>query len=804
MTKYIAHSKDEERGVEPQPYEEHILNVVNICQRNLNNIKDFCEPSIYKVLEMSVLLAAEFHDIGKLDSQPQAVLYGGDQKMLNHVDAGVSYLLSQYKKSNDLLYLISAYLVHAHHIGFLNYNRLIKDEWSFLSVNIKPNLNGFRDLKSCLKYDMKDIPVYKRIDSCIGTYLSTHRKLIPIQGYEEQNQNDCGRVLDSFLILKVALSILCDADHEDTSKNYKEPYPHRQIPLNAKKRLKLLTDYVDGLGGSKNEVSERNRFRKTFFGHCLKVGEEPISLIDGTVGIGKTVGMMANALKTADTYGLNTIFVISPYIALIEQSSEVYRDGITFSEKDREYSINEIHSVFDVKSLFHRKYLKGFNAPINLTSSVNFFETITANRTGALKNIHKIIGSVITIDEYHTIASYKHWPLLLNILSDLTEFFSCRVILSSGTPEEYWEIESFAKTLRPDSPFNDVHRVIPIDFYREMLRQENARVKTVTILDKELSFEDLYNKLKRSYHCNFVVFNTRKKACRFAQFIKGRLKRKVYLRYSGLSPKDRKLQLKQIKSDIKEGKSIILVATEGADVGLDLSFRHSFKELSSFNGILQIRGRTNRNCEFKNSKLIIFELQKCPLDDGEKFHNNPSLTKRAMAFKSNPTIHKDISPSYCTLMVEQEISEMTKSDEDDSIKFCQHFFNKNFEFMDEDFKLISAPSVSVLVDKTIFGKMMQNEKVRWSEIQENIVNLIASPYQMEKIESLLVPLEQDENKNFNISEKKEAGKSIEGSEDEDDNKPKYNQLYFWAGEYDSEYGIFPGIESGKNMNFLIV
>ena len=111
MTTFLAHSAGSMPPVPPQTYLKHVSEVAKRIKENVDHL--LCN---YKgdadFLLKTVLAAAIFHDLGKLDDENQKVLSQGGGKCLpiNHVDAGTAVLLD-----NDLVE--SALIAYSHHIG---------------------------------------------------------------------------------------------------------------------------------------------------------------------------------------------------------------------------------------------------------------------------------------------------------------------------------------------------------------------------------------------------------------------------------------------------------------------------------------------------------------------------------------------------------------------------------------------------------------------------------------------------------------------------------------------------------------
>src|SRR5687768_12435868 len=150
MTAYLAHSARE--GFPSQSYAEHIENVRRDALKNAERAGGY-SPKHGKVLTEASGLAAEYHDLGKLDPENQAVLAceGGKGRLpLNHVDAGSAYLLRGKSP-------FAALVVYAHHRGLPS-----------IPTERTKEKNVFRDV------ELRDTT-----DARLNDYLKVHRSLIP-------------------------------------------------------------------------------------------------------------------------------------------------------------------------------------------------------------------------------------------------------------------------------------------------------------------------------------------------------------------------------------------------------------------------------------------------------------------------------------------------------------------------------------------------------------------------------------------------------------------------------------------------
>ncbi len=118
-------------------------------------------------------------------------------------------------------------------------------------------------------------------------------------------------------------------------------------------------------------------------------------------GGGKTFTSMAFALEHAKQYGLCRIIYVIPFTSIIEQNAAEFRKA--FGELGTE-AVLEHHSTFDHDSLpdkSSRDKLKlaseNWDTPVVVTTAVQFFESLFADRSSRCRKLHNIVGSVIIL-----------------------------------------------------------------------------------------------------------------------------------------------------------------------------------------------------------------------------------------------------------------------------------------------------------------------------------------------------------------------------------------------------------------------
>jgi len=814
MNPLLAHSAEykkhygDEIIIPAQSYQDHVNGVRSYALKLLAEKKQYLnvDEETYSAMENILSLACTYHDMGKLDDQCQRVLRTPPdasrdghtkQRMINHVDAGCAFLINCYDKYNESQYIMAAFIVLAHHIGFDDFSSVVQIDMSRFRPRFSYDLDSLRDDSSMAKYMMGNSRVRDHVDTYMKSYSYKHEKYFKFE-HVPVNNKIVDTTLKSFLMFRFLLSLLIDADHKDTSENYKSYYPVQTHDLKPEERLKSFNTKLDEVLGQKTKdlrvedkpfVKRRNDLRNKMREEVNAFEPDPqdmFYLVKGLVGSGKTFSYIPLALKIAEKSGLNKLIINIPYIALVDQSYGSLDDLVFMEDKDKE--INAIHSLFDYERYTNKIYAKGVTAPINIATSKTFFDIFTSNSPSVIRNFHKIVGAVIVFDEYDRCAELQHWGLIYDLLYDLGCLFGSKFVLGSGSPPSYWELEDLqTRSLLSDKTWEIVN-VLSDSLYNQMLTLESDRVKYDyhTLYRREQSFQSLTDAIIQKEGSVFVVMSTVLRTVEFAKFLKENTDKSVFVRHSSVNHSDKQEQYRRVSEALNDGEDVILVATDGSDIGLDLSFRYGFREEPSYRSVLQMAGRVNRGFEYTDSMLYVFKLSDYPLNDDKKFGRNFSLKPSQKAYEWNLKSVGNHSPENCTYMMEKEFEYRLRSGKDnikDDIRAYKDSYQKlNFRTLDEIFQIIPSIQVCLITDLGLVQKIEDGEYVSYADVQRASVNKFLSEKKLEELVS--------RQRVISVGDLIIEDGSIQVDGDRKKKlRERQLEILVWMGDYDDEFGI---------------
>ena len=697
----LAHSARD--GAPQQTYREH---VDNVCRYSALFARDavLFSPKWREPFLAAVERAAAYHDLGKLDEVFQDILRDNRKNKLgyNHVDAGTAHLLR-------LKQFEAAFTAYAHHIGLPSF----PEEKSKIANNL--NL-AFRDTRDLVGSDETS---WQRTEDHLDSYLSQHESLFsPV--------STVPNVPFSGLVRRLALSCLVDADHSDTAQHYRNERELNGLPLRAAERLARLDQYVAGLAPDTPPVTNGERLRlkvrQQLYSACrnrLLAEHERIVACDSPVGTGKTTAVMAHLLNVARDRDLRRIFVVLPYTNIIDQSVDVYRRALALDGESPDEVVAAHHHRVEFKGENWRdlrQLTQRWDAPVVVTTAVQFFETLAAKETTTLRKLHQLPGSAIFVDETHAAMPAPLWPQMWKWLRELCDDWGCHLVLASGSLARFWTSPDFV-------PIAD--RAPIAELAHDPLRAEAAQLETCRIELKtrpgKLSLAELADFIQSKPGPRLVILNTIQSAAILANHLRSEMKLGFNVEHlsTALSPLDRTKTIRRIKESLTSGwKEWILVATSCVEAGVDFSFRTAFRESCGLVNLLQISGRVNRSSEYASAEVWDFRHDE---DDFLTLHPHFKTSRRVLEemFREGKA-----TAAHCTEALQCEMNFGFGQAEKEARNILQREKDADYPEVAKLCRLITADTQTVLVDQNLIARFASGDPKRFPSSREVMLNSV--------------------------------------------------------------------------------
>lgn len=644
------------------------------------------------------------------------------------------------KKLLKLFLMINTYVISKHH-GVLKSFREFLSSFENEFINIEDN---FKDL-FIHNYNLEIKSTSKTIKKIIS---DTYK-------YLDDSFIKDGLDIDLYIYSKLMFAIITSCDFYATSEynsgksiddfgtidNHNKYYD----VFKKSKIYENMNRYREYLNNDEKCPYEDNDINKLRTEMSIEAEEtmtynlsKNIFYLEAPTGSGKTVTSINLALKFIElNQSLIKIFYIFPFNTLIEQTKSIFINDLFNSVKDIEKDVVVINSITPIqtydeeednkdvkeystkqkidyeKSLLNKQFL---HYPIVLTTNIGFFNYLFGvSREESFPLIH-MINSVVILDE---IQSYKNeiWKEIILFLEKYAEILNIKIIIMSATLPRLNKLgcndDNFAYLVRyRDKYFKNPLFKDRVNISFEMLNSEVNSIEE--IVKKVVEESERYNKI-------LIEFIKKSSALKFYKNIKEKLKDKsesIYL----ITGDDNKLERKKIINKIKDIGSVILVATQVVEAGVDIDMDLGFKDISIIDSDEQFLGRINRSCKKLDSKVYFFNL-----DDAKEIYRKDIRKEKNLTLneESNREIilEKDFENYYDKIIARIEENKNKHNDENIDV-FTNDIVGKlDFKSVNERMTLIDK-----LRDYTIFlNTQVEDESgniVVGSDVWEDYVSLL--------------------------------------------------------------------------------
>lgn len=407
---YYAHIRQDENGETIyQTVAEHLTGTAALCREFA---ADFGAGSDGE-------LAGLTHDLGKCtDAFQKRLLEGGP--VVDHTTAGMLTCIKMKRPS-------AAACAAGHHGGLLDVGNLRTDRAgeATLSGRFKKGVEGHY-LERCGES---------------GVTLPT----LPPETPERDP-------LKASFRTRMLYSCLVDADFLDTER-FMDGERGRGGYDDLPTLLRRLKEYIAPWQEPKTAL---NKLRCKILNSCLDAGSKPKGIYTLTVptGGGKTVASLAFALRHAVAHGMKRVIYVVPYTSIIEQNAEVFREilgngNVLEHHSGVQFELSDGASPEEVRRALAAE---NWDMPVIVTTAVQFFESIYANRSSKCRKLHNLADSVIILDEAQMLPLCHLRPCVAAMASLAEQFRSTLVLCTATQPS----LGDLLHTYAPSCPITEL------------------------------------------------------------------------------------------------------------------------------------------------------------------------------------------------------------------------------------------------------------------------------------------------------------------------------------------------------------
>lgn len=585
------------------------------------------------------------HDIGKYSSEFQKRIKGESNAKVDHSTAGAQVCMKR-----DGLYSFISYCIAGHHSGIPDYGNC-RDTGSVSSLagRIKKKVCDYSAYKKEVEIpDLNTMPIGVNENECNDFSLST--------------------------FIRMLYSCLVDADFLDTEAFMKNGDTGRDSGESIEQLLDKLKKYTEKWLDN-TDINTVNGRRTEILKNCYEMGKKEKGLFRLTVptGGGKTIASLAFALQHAMKHQMDRVIYVIPYTSIIEQNAKIFRT-ILGTE-----NVLENHCNVDYEASEELKPMQlaaeNWDKPVIVTTNVQFFESLFANKSSKCRKIHNITNSVIIFDEAQMLPTNYLKPCVA-MIEELVRNYGASAVLCTATQpalQAFFGQDVKAEELCP------------------RMEEQFKFFKRTTLKNiGKIGENELVEKLSGEYQALCIV-NTRKRAQALYSYLQGE---GVYHLSTCMYPIHRKRILDEIRERLegKNNKRCILISTSLVEAGVDLDFRSVYRQLAGVDSIVQAAGRCNR--EGKNaaeeSFISIFQFEERDYVPGQQ--NQLDVTEELIEKDVDLFALKSINEYFQNLYY-------LKGNSLDEKKILEQFENRNYNFakVGKEFQLIENNMMMVFI-----------------------------------------------------------------------------------------------------------
>ena len=574
-------------------------------------------------------LAGLLHDLGKAEKEFQDRIAGKKADKHPHAHHGATLALERQLWS-------VAFAINGHHAGLHDRSDLqhVPLRWTRPAHECEGKLKGNGE------WPAQTWPIAE-----FGTTLPAWLEEISFTTASERDAKM--RAVDFYT--RMLFSALVDADRLDTEdanlavgsqanvlKRKAWRFGPKCLAANgaAESLLKMLETAIGervATARSKNASEAVMDVRAKVLATCEEkaAGDRGVFTLAVPTGGGKTLASIAFALHHIthhnknlaedDPRRLRRIIVVIPYLNIIQQTTRELRDVFKCIAADS--IILEHHSQasdpeikggenkkndndadgYDKERPLRQLAAENWDAPIVVTTSVQFFDSLFSRRPADARKLHNICQSVLIFDEVQTLPPLLLQPILdaLKELTSQQRRYGCSLVLCTATQPALSKSDDFefgfenpTPIIAPENASDHFKRLKRVEYHG--LSKDNQPPE---MNNDAIALAMLAAPRKQA----LAILNTRKQARALFDLLTekarsdGVLHDGIFHLSTWMYPAHRLQVLAEVTKCLNDKKPCFLVSTQCIEAGVDVDFPAVWRAFGPYDSIVQAAGRCNRH-----------------------------------------------------------------------------------------------------------------------------------------------------------------------------------------------------------------
>lgn len=482
---------------------------------------------------------------------------------------------------------------------------------------------------------------------------------------------------------KYVFSCLTDADFLDTER-FCNKNVERGMSGDFEKALDKLNRELSDMPSDNPLRQARSRIQQQAFDNS--VNKSHISILDMPTGSGKTLCSLKLALES----GKKRIIYVIPYTSIIEQTAnkfeKMFGDVLPVLQHHSNYSYDGDTEEEKKTAEKLKRTCENWDAPLIITTSVQFFQSIYHYKGSALRKLHNLRDSVIVFDEIHLIPTELLRPCL-KAVGYITKYLNSEALFLSATMPDYSKL--FDKFL-PDVNYNKlVTDRNDFKHFKKCEYEDKGKTTLETIAENASQCKNA-----------LIVVNTKKTAAELYSLVQG----EKYHLSANMTPAHRSRVIEVVRKKLENGEHITVVSTSLVEAGVDLDFSTVFRQLSGLDSILQAGGRCNREGKDDKGYVYVFDID-------ETYRKGSDLAMRINKTKGLLKKYSDITSYDCikeyydgifdfnqSRIAENSIAKYNEQSNSFDRQGLMLPYSIPFRSYAMQFEYISADTISIVID----------------------------------------------------------------------------------------------------------